>query len=76
MGNIQNRRREYESGLNSVNVNTLVNTGRMNQRREHEPVEDFIKRAVECARHFQELEEDRKDPRLKDAKKYILERGW
>lgn len=76
MGNIQNRKREYESGLNSLNVNTLIKKGRVSKKQPNEPLAKFVERAAKAAQHFQELEESRKDPKLAGVRKYIEEKGW
>ena len=54
------------------------------ERKKH--YKSLTKMAIESAREIvrscrdsstnDQLEEDRKDPKFKDAKKYILERGW
>lgn len=76
MGNIQNRKREYESGLNSTSIEFLKCTGQLRPKEPHESLEDFVKRAAALAQHFQDLEENRKDPQLVKVKEYILGKGW
>lgn len=76
MGNIQNRKREYMAGLTTTNIAFLIKEGKLEPMRQHELIESFLDRACKVAQHFQDLEEQRRDPQRIRVERYIQERGW
>ena len=73
MGNIQNRKKEYESGLNMLSIAKLA-PGLTKYT--NESTRDFLDRAVSFMYHARIQADKREDPGFANAKDYIEKRGW